>query len=85
MTLRIQHLLQKLIDCGSEARFILEAIARGGSYGGSAGECFRGKLLAKQLHMVEGVVTAALGELVAVGVVERLESTLAGKGRPKIS
>lgn len=85
MTLRIQPLLQKLTDCGPQARFILEAIARGGSYGGSAGECFRGKLLAKQLHMVEGIVSAALGELVAVGVVERLESAPAGKGRPKIS
>lgn len=85
MTLRIQPLLQKLTDCGPEARFILEAIARDGSYGGSAGECFRGRLLAKQLHMVEGIVSAALGQLVAVGVVERLESALAGKGRPRIS
>lgn len=85
MSLRIQPLIPKLTDCGPEARFILETIARGGSHGGSAGECFRGKLLAKQLHMVEGIVSAALGELLAVGVVERLESARAGKGRPKIS
>ncbi len=85
MSLCIEPFLQKLTDCGPEARFILEAIARGGSCGGSDGECFRCKPLAKQLHMVEGVVSAALGELVAVGVVERLESALAGKGRPKVS
>lgn len=85
MTLRIQPLLQKLTGCGPEARFILEAIARGGLHGGSSSERFRGKLLAKQLHMVEGTVSAALGELIAVGVVERLESALTGKGRPKIS
>lgn len=85
MTLRIHPLLQKLTACGPEARFILEAIARDGLHGGSSSECFRGKLLAKQLHMVEGTVSAALGELIAVGVVERLESALTGKGRPKIS
>ena len=85
MTLRIQHLLHKLTDCGPEARFILEAIVRGGSCGGSGSECFRGRLLAKQLHMAEGKVSAALGELVAAGVVDRLESALGGKGRPKVS
>lgn len=85
MSLRIQPLLQKLTHCGPEARFILEAIASGGSGSEGEGECFRGKLLAKQLRMVEGAVIAALGELVAAGVVERLESVPAGKGRPTIS
>lgn len=85
MSLRTQPLLQALTDCGPEARFILEVIARRDSYGGGAGECFRCGLLAKELHMAEGMISLALRELVAVGVVERLESASAGKGRPTIS
>lgn len=83
MSLQIKAVLSKLTGCGPEARFILEAIARGGSFG--EGERIRSKLLAKQLHMVEGVVSAALGELAEAGVVERLESAAIGKGRPTIS
>lgn len=84
MPLKIQAVLSKLTGCGPEARFVLESIARGGSFGGSEGECLRSKLLAKQLHMVEGTVSAALGELAAAGVLERLESAVTGKGRPAI-
>lgn len=85
MSLQIQAVLSKLTGCGPEARFILEAAARSSSVGGCEGEYFRSKLLAKQLHMVEGTVTSALGELVGAGVVERLESAATGKGRPTIS
>ncbi|MFG0822808.1 hypothetical protein ACF8QE_25480 [Pseudomonas sp. GLN_3] len=83
MSLRIMPLLQKLTDCGPEARFILETISRAGAWGGD--KPFRSSLLAKQLHLATGVISAALRELVAVGVLERLESSPGGKGRPTIS
>ncbi len=85
MSLQIQAVLGRLTGCGPEARFILEATARGSSLSGSEGEYFRSKLLAKQLRMVEGTVSTALGELVAAGVMERLEAAATGKGRPTIS
>lgn len=85
MSLKIQAVLDRLTGCEPEARFILEAIARDSSLGRCEGEYIRSKLLAKQLHMVEGTVTAALGELVAAGLVERIESASTGKGRPKVS
>jgi len=85
MSLKIQAVLDRLTGCEPEARFILEAIARDSSLGRCEGEYIRSKLLAKQLHMAEGAVTAALGELVAAGLVERIESASAGKGRPKVS
>jgi DNA-binding MarR family transcriptional regulator/DNA-binding Lrp family transcriptional regulator len=85
MPLKIQAVLDRLTGCEPEARFILEAIARDSSLGRCEGEYIRSKLLAKQLHMAEGAVTAALGELVAAGLVERIESASAGKGRPKVS
>lgn len=85
MPLKIMAVLSQLTGCGPEARFILESIARGGLFGGSEGERLRSKQLAKQLHMVEGAVSAALGELAAAGVAERLESAATGKGRPTIS
>src|SRR5690606_25765939 len=85
MTLKINAFLSRLICCRPEARFILEATARDSSLGREEGHYIRSKLLAKQLRMVEGTVTAALGELVAAGLVERIESATTGKGRPRVS
>lgn len=85
MTLRIQAVLDHLIGCQPVARFILEATARDSSLGWSESEGVRSMLLAKQLHIVEGTITAALGELVAAGLMRRIESAATGKGRPKVS
>ena len=85
MNLRVEAILGRLSDCGPEARFILEVVARSSSIGRGEGAHYRSKLLAKQLHMTEGTVNTALRELVAAGVVERLESAVTGKGRPTIS
>lgn len=85
MSLKTKPVLSRLIGCKPEARFILEATARDSSLGRAEGQYIRSKLLAKQLRMVEGTVTAALGELVAAGLVERIESATTGKGRPRVS
>ncbi|MFG9513531.1 hypothetical protein ACEP4G_29325 [Pseudomonas aeruginosa] len=85
MSLKIKAILSGLAGCKSEARFILEAAARDSSLGRDEGRYIRSKLLAKQLRMVEGTVTAALGELVAAGLMERIESATTGKGRPRVS
>lgn len=86
MSLRIEAILGSLSDCGPEARFVLETIARSSSIGrGEGAQHYRSKLLAKHLHMTEGTVNAALREMVAAGVVERLESAAAGRGRPTIT
>lgn len=85
MSLKTKPVLSRLIGCKPEARFILEATARDSSLGRDEDQYIRSKLLAKQLRMVEGTVTAALGELVTAGLVERIESTTSGKGRPRVS
>ncbi len=85
MPLKIKAFLSRLTGCKPEARFIFEATARDGSLGRDEGQYIRSKLLAKQLRMVEGTVTAALGELVAAGLMERIESATTGKGRPRVN
>ena len=68
MSLKKKPVLSRLIGCKPEARFILEATARDSSLGRDEDQYIRSKLLAKQLRMVEGTVTAALGELVTAGL-----------------
>jgi len=66
----------------------METIARRALSAAPAGgvvESLQIKLLAKELHLAQTVVSAALGELVSVGLVERIQGAIAVRGRPTIS
>lgn len=84
LALHIQGMIEALATCGAEARFLLEAMACAVLQDSNEHTVYSGKVLAKQLQLSETLVSAALAELVSVGLVCRL-SQVAGRGRPTIS
>ncbi|WP_131187617.1 hypothetical protein [Stutzerimonas kirkiae] len=73
-----------LAGCGADARFLLEAMACRALRDGADEMPGNAKALAKWLHVSERMVSGALGELVACGVVCRL-SRAVGRGRPVVT
>ena len=83
LALHIQGMIEELASCGAAARFLLEAMACAVLQDPTEHTAYSGKALAKQLQLSETLVSAALAELVSVGLVCRL-SQVAGRGRPTI-
>ncbi|NMY75870.1 hypothetical protein [Pseudomonas sp. WS 5071] len=83
MALHIQRMIKELTACGAAARFLLEAMACAVLQDPNDRTIYSAKALAKQFQLSETLVSAALAELLSVGLVCRL-SQVAGRGRPTI-
>ncbi|HBO9053372.1 TPA: hypothetical protein L5D50_000833 [Pseudomonas aeruginosa] len=86
MALYFERFLKVVSACGPDARFLLEAIIAGPEQRHEPWQDLSVKSFAKHLRLDETVVSAALRELVAAGVLERCVSPRNGlRGRGKVT
>ncbi|WP_049272250.1 hypothetical protein [Pseudomonas aeruginosa] len=86
MPLYFERFPKVVSACGPDARFLLEVIVAGPEYSHEPWQDLSVKSLAQDLRLDETVVSAALSELVAAGVLERLVASRGGRvGRGKVT
>lgn len=85
MKLRYHLFLSPLQAAAPQTRFVFELLAAGAERDERAVEGARLEIIAAQLQLPKALVSAALGELVALGLVVRDRCKLEGKGRPAVT